>query len=55
MYEHCIENMPLTMERTGESCPLFGHNCPGGEEQVAACERIEDTLWNRVIVRVKKD
>lgn len=34
-YEHCIENSPL---KRGElSCPLWGHNCPGGAKQVSTC------------------
>lgn len=36
-YEHCIEQMPIE-ESTAESCPVFGHDCPGGQEAVAACE-----------------
>ncbi len=34
-YEHCIELMPL---EGGEiSCPVFGHDCPGGPSQVQVC------------------
>jgi len=37
MYEHCIENMPLLIN--GEnSCPIFGHDCPGGKLQVSKCK-----------------
>jgi len=35
-WEHCIENMPL--ENGAASCPLWGHDCPGGEEQVILCK-----------------
>lgn len=55
IFEHCIENMPITPERAVESCPIFGHNCPGGEKQVAACERIKDALWDRISALMKKD
>lgn len=34
-YEHCIELQPLT--ETKLSCPVFGHNCPGGLSQVRVC------------------
>ena len=36
-WEHCIEWMPLTEETTDLSCPVFGHNCPGGPEKVSEC------------------
>lgn len=36
-WEHCIEWMPLTEESTKYSCPVFGHNCPGGVEKVSKC------------------
>jgi hypothetical protein len=36
-WEHCIELMPLTIEDTKLSCPVFGHNCPGGSEKAAKC------------------
>ena len=35
-YEHCIETMPLT-----GGCLLFGHECPGGVEQMDACRKVE--------------
>lgn len=38
-YEHCIENMPLGPDRTAKSCPIFGHNCPGGARSAEACRR----------------
>lgn len=37
LYEHCIENMPLSRDNTDKSCPTFGHDCPGGEFQVKKC------------------
>ena len=38
-YEHCIEFMPLEKEEKKNSCPIFGHNCPGEEEQVKKCKK----------------
>ena len=37
-YEHCIELMPLKNPRNKKSCPVFGHNCPGGKEMVSKCQ-----------------
>jgi hypothetical protein len=37
-FEHCIERMPLRSERWEGSCPVFGHDCPGGTEQVNTCK-----------------
>ena len=37
-FEHCIERMPLKSERWEGSCPVFGHDCPGGVSQVDACK-----------------
>jgi CxxC motif-containing protein len=37
MWEHCIEHMPLTEERTENSCPVFGHNCPDGSKRAKEC------------------
>jgi hypothetical protein len=37
-YEHCIEHMPLRQERGNGSCPVFGHDCPGGVAQVQTCK-----------------
>ena len=37
-YEHCIELMPHSgRKKSKESCPIFGHNCPGGKSMVAKC------------------
>ena len=49
-WEHCIEWMPLTEERTEYSCPVFGHNCPGGIDKLSKCSKtIEDIPKNRFI------
>jgi hypothetical protein len=47
-WEHCIEWMPLTEEPTEYSCPVFGHNCPGGVERISKCSKtIEDIPIDR--------
>ncbi len=38
-WEHCIELMPLSEKPTKLSCPVFGHNCPGGLVKVSSCDR----------------
>lgn len=43
-WEHCIEWLPLTEKDTELSCPVFGHNCPGGETKVTECERTIDDI-----------
>ncbi|KKK95099.1 hypothetical protein LCGC14_2676210 [marine sediment metagenome] len=46
-YEHCIELMPLEHKNT--SCPIFGHNCPGGVAMVKECKsQIEDIPEERI-------
>jgi len=42
LYEHCIENMPL-FENNIVGCSVFGHDCPGGIEQVKVCRRSVQT------------
>ena len=36
-WEHCIEHLPLKQRTTNQSCPIFGHNCPGGADKVSEC------------------
>lgn len=38
-YEHCVEHLPIADPSTDASCPLFGHDCPGGI--VDSCELAE--------------
>jgi len=45
-WEHCIEQMPITAETTESSCPVFGHNCPGGVERVSKCDKTIDDISN---------
>lgn len=37
-WEHCIEYCPLEIPHNSSSCIIFGHNCPGGKEQVTMCK-----------------
>jgi len=47
-FEHCIELMPLSKNRTKLSCPVFGHDCPGGAMKVNICDKtISDIPVNR--------
>lgn len=49
-WEHCVEHSPLTEEVTELSCPVFGHNCPGGLENRQNCYKsLNDILKNRFI------
>lgn len=43
-WEHCIELMPLTEEKTRNSCLLWGHNCPGGIEKISECDKTIDDI-----------
>jgi len=45
-WEHCIELFPLPKVRTPGSCPVFGHNCPGGERQAVLCRDAGDCAWD---------
>jgi len=40
-FEHCIATMPLQEELGPQSCPIFSHDCPAGEEQVTLCKEKE--------------
>ncbi|MCC8109921.1 MAG: tetratricopeptide repeat protein, partial [Planctomycetes bacterium] len=35
-FAHCIRNRPPLIPEA-EGCPVFGHSCPGGSDQVAWC------------------
>lgn len=52
-WEHCIEWMPLTDKRTECSCPVFGHNCPGGIEIVSKCGKTVKELLKDKTIRKK--
>ncbi len=43
-YEHCIEHMPLQSKPGDDSCPVFGHDCPGGRLRVATCPAAQARL-----------
>ncbi len=36
-WQHCIENFPIHKEETILSCPIFGHDCPGGKKAKENC------------------
>jgi len=36
-WEHCIEMMLLRCHRDENSCPIFGHDCPGGPKRTRKC------------------
>jgi hypothetical protein len=49
-WEHCIERMPLSKKRTEFSCPVFGHNCPGGLVEIKKCgKKISDIPKERFV------
>ncbi len=53
-WEHCIEWMPLTEETTELSCPVWGHNCPGGIKLISSCEnKNKEISSDRVLTREK--
>jgi len=43
-YSHCIEIMPKRFGWGPGVCPVYGHDCPGGPETVAACDVDPDDL-----------
>lgn len=52
-WEHCIEHLPLKKEEIELSCPVFGHDCPGGIETRKSCNRnINDIPKKRFIRNV---
>ena len=51
-WEHCIEWMPLSKKDTELSCPVWGHNCPGGIEKISKCGKTtEDFPRERFITK----
>lgn len=38
-WEHCVERFPLREERDDRSCPVFGHDCPGGLGTRTKCQK----------------
>lgn len=50
-WEHCIEHFPVREERDDISCPVFGHDCPGGIGTRTKCQKsiddIPSTRFNR--------
>ena len=53
-WEHCIEKRPAnTGYYKRDSCPIFGHLCPSGAEQVKRCKKIATELWHKIDERFK--
>ena len=46
-WEHCIEHMPLADPKTDLSCPVFGHDCPGGKSLSLTCRSITEESDSR--------
>lgn len=50
-WEHCVEHFPLREKGDDRSCPVFGHDCPGGIGTRTKCQKsIEDIpskMFNR--------
>lgn len=46
-WEHCIELFPLAAERHAGSCPVFGHDCPGGSTQANQCREADGCAWDQ--------
>lgn len=47
-WEHCIENQPHYEDRPiAKSCPIFGHDCPGGARAATACRAQRDRMSKR--------
>ena len=46
-YEYCIEDLPL--DHGDLSCPVWGHDCPGGISKINSCKkRITDIPEKRI-------
>lgn len=46
-YEYCIEEQPL--EHGELSCPVWGHDCPGGIAKIETCgKRISNVPEERI-------
>ncbi|MFA5148708.1 MAG: hypothetical protein WC491_06250 [Candidatus Omnitrophota bacterium] len=43
-WEHCIEHSPLREMSSELSCPVFGHDCPGGLETRSLCNKKIDDI-----------
>ena len=50
-WEHCVEHFPLEEEETELSCPVFGHNCPGGIEARVPCSRAIDDIPKKRFIK----
>lgn len=50
-WEHCVEVMPVTEEDTELSCPVFGHDCPGGLSVRRKCKKIAKEIQPERIIK----
>lgn len=50
-WEHCVEHFPPEEEKTGLSCPVFGHDCPGGIEARKPCKRTIDNIPKKRFIK----
>ena len=48
-FEHCIENQPIRLNRDDRSCPVFGHDCPGGTKQAAKCREHDRSIRAKML------
>ncbi len=39
-YAHCIRNLPSRCDDAVGCCPVFGYECPGGEDQTDICREL---------------
>jgi hypothetical protein len=52
-WEHCIEHFQLQDISNEKSCPVFGHDCPGGPERVKKCGKTIDDIPENRFVKLK--
>jgi len=50
-YEYCIEDLPL--DHGDLSCPVWGHDCPGGIDKKKACGKTINDIPEKRIYRGK--
>jgi len=50
-WEHCVEHFPVEEKTTELSCPVFGHDCPGGIEIRKICDKKIDDIPKKRFVK----
>lgn len=53
-WEHCVEHFPQSEQQTELSCPVFGHDCPGGIESRRKCKKGIDDIPKQRFARGKE-